>query len=633
MRNYGFIKVGAAIPSVKVADVDYNVGHIKALVDKAVSEGVEVLCFPELSITGYTCQDLFRNQFLIDKAHQSLLDMGDYCRKLPIVVIVGIPLLKDNRLYNSAAVISGGDIHFVNKTHLPNYNEFYEKRWFTPENIDNAPKIFELPSGAKFSVEICEDLWSPIPPSSYATTAGADIVFNLSASDELIGKHQYLLSLIAQQSARGIAGYVYCSAGFGESTQDVVYGGNGIVYENGAQLAHSDRFSLDEQLIMAQIDVEKLRAERLTNTTFGRMQNDSGMDKETIKLDVADTGKPFTLTRNFNPHPFIPSSTDMKESCEEILNIQVMGLAKRLSHTHCKNVVLGISGGLDSTLALLVCVKTFDKLGIDRKGIHCITMPGFGTTTRTHDNAVALMTSLGVSQREISIVPAVEQHFKDLGHDASVHDVTYENSQARYRTMLLMNISNQVGGMVVGTGDLSELALGWCTYNGDHMSMYGVNVSIPKTLVRYLVAYVADHEMDEESRNTLLDIIDTPISPELIPFDENGNIKQKTEDLVGPYELHDFFLYYFLRFGFSPSKIKLMAERAFDGSNGIIYDSTTIDKWLNTFLRRFFSNQFKRSCLPDGPKVGSVSLSPRGDWRMPSDAMSAVWISDIQKKS
>ncbi len=521
----------------------------------------------------------------------------------------------------------------MNKTHLPNYNEFYEKRWFTPENIDNAPKIFELPSGAKFSVEICEDLWSPIPPSSYATTAGADIVFNLSASDELIGKHQYLLSLIAQQSARGIAGYVYCSAGFGESTQDVVYGGNGIVYENGAQLAHSERFSLDEQLIMAQIDVEKLRAERLTNTTFGRMQNDSGMDKETIKLDVADTDKPFTLTRNFNPHPFIPSSTDMKESCEEILNIQVMGLAKRLSHTHCKNVVLGISGGLDSTLALLVCVKTFDKLGIDRKGIHCITMPGFGTTTRTHDNAVALMTSLGVSQREISIVPAVEQHFKDLGHDASVHDVTYENSQARYRTMLLMNISNQVGGMVVGTGDLSELALGWCTYNGDHMSMYGVNVSIPKTLVRYLVAYVADHEMDEESRNTLLDIIDTPISPELIPFDENGNIKQKTEDLVGPYELHDFFLYYFLRFGFSPSKIKLMAERAFDGSNGIIYDSTTIDKWLNTFLRRFFSNQFKRSCLPDGPKVGSVSLSPRGDWRMPSDAMSAVWISDIQKKS
>ncbi len=633
MRNYGFIKVGAAIPSVKVADVDYNVGHIKALVDKAVSEGVEVLCFPELSITGYTCQDLFRNQFLIDKAHQSLLDMGDYCRKLPIVVIVGIPLLKDNRLYNSAAVISGGDIHFVNKTHLPNYNEFYEKRWFTPENIDNAPKIFELPSGAKFSVEICEDLWSPIPPSSYATTAGADIVFNLSASDELIGKHQYLLSLIAQQSARGIAGYVYCSAGFGESTQDVVYGGNGIVYENGAQLVHSERFSLDEQLIMAQIDVEKLRAERLTNTTFGRMQNDSGMDKETIKLDVADTDKPFTLTRNFNPHPFIPSSTDMKESCEEILNIQVMGLAKRLSHTHCKNVVLGISGGLDSTLALLVCVKTFDKFGIDRKGIHCITMPGFGTTTRTHDNAVALMTSLGVSQREISIVPAVEQHFKDLGHDASVHDVTYENSQARYRTMLLMNISNQVGGMVVGTGDLSELALGWCTYNGDHMSMYGVNVSIPKTLVRYLVAYVADHEMDEESRNTLLDIIDTPISPELIPFDENGNIKQKTEDLVGPYELHDFFLYYFLRFGFSPSKIKLMAERAFDGSNGIIYDSTTIDKWLNTFLRRFFSNQFKRSCLPDGPKVGSVSLSPRGDWRMPSDAMSAVWISDIQKKS
>ncbi len=633
MRNYGFIKVASAIPSVKVADVDYNVSRIKSLIDKAVSEGVEVICFPELCITGYTCQDLFRNQFLIDKASQSLASLSDYCQSLPIVVIVGVPMRRDNRLFNAAAVLANGKVHFVNKTHLPNYNEFYEKRWFASEKIDHASTIFELPSGVKFSVEICEDLWSPIPPSSYAAVSGADIVFNLSASDELIGKHQYLLSLISQQSARCIAGYVYCSAGFGESTQDVVYGGNGIVYENGAQLAHSARFSLDEQLITAQIDVEKLRAERQANTTFGRMQNDTSCNAETIHLDLKETDKEFRLTRNFNPHPFIPSSTDMKESCEEILNIQVMGLAKRLVHTHCSNVVLGISGGLDSTLALLVCVKTFDKLGLDRKGIHCITMPGFGTTTRTHDNAVSLMTSLGVTQREISIVPAVNQHFHDLGHDASVHDVTYENSQARYRTMLLMNISNQVGGMVIGTGDLSELALGWCTYNGDHMSMYGVNVSIPKTLVRYLVAYVAEHEVDDTSKVTLMDIIDTPISPELIPFDENGNIKQKTEDLVGPYELHDFFLYYFLRFGFAPSKIRLMAERAFDGSNGIHYDATTIDKWLNTFLRRFFSNQFKRSCLPDGPKVGSVSLSPRGDWRMPSDAVSSAWIENIQKKS
>ncbi len=633
MRNYGFIKVASAIPSVKVADVDYNVSRIKCLIDKAVSEGVEVICFPELCITGYTCQDLFRNQFLIDKASQSLASLSDYCQSLPIVVIVGAPMRRDNRLFNVAAVLANGKVHFVNKTHLPNYNEFYEKRWFASEKIDHASTIFELPSGVKFSVEICEDLWSPIPPSSYAAVSGADIVFNLSASDELIGKHQYLLSLISQQSARCIAGYVYSSAGFGESTQDVVYGGNGIVYENGAQLAHSARFSLDEQLVTAQIDVEKLRAERQANTTFGRMQNDLSCNAETIMLDLKETDMPFRLTRNFNPHPFIPSSTDMKESCEEILNIQVMGLAKRLVHTHCSNVVLGISGGLDSTLALLVCVKTFDKLGLDRKGIHCITMPGFGTTTRTHDNAVSLMTSLGVTQREISIVPAVNQHFHDLGHDASVHDVTYENSQARYRTMLLMNISNQVGGMVIGTGDLSELALGWCTYNGDHMSMYGVNVSIPKTLVRYLVAYVAEHEVDDTSKVTLMDIIDTPISPELIPFDENGNIKQKTEDLVGPYELHDFFLYYFLRFGFAPSKIRLMAERAFDGSNGIHYDATTIDKWLNTFLRRFFSNQFKRSCLPDGPKVGSVSLSPRGDWRMPSDAVSSAWIENIQKKS
>lgn len=633
MRNYGFIKVASAIPSVKVADVDYNVSRIKSIIDKAVSEGVEVICFPELCITGYTCQDLFRNQFLIDKSCQSLASLSDYCQSLPIVVIVGAPVRRDNRLFNAAAVLANGKVHFVNKTHLPNYNEFYEKRWFAAEKIDHVPTIFELPSGVKFSVEICEDLWSPIPPSSYATVAGADIVFNLSASDELIGKHQYLLSLISQQSARCIAGYVYCSAGFGESTQDVVYGGNGIVYENGAQLAHSARFSLDEQLITAQIDVEKLRAERQANTTFGRMQNDTSCNAETIHLDLKETDKEFRLTRNFNPHPFIPSSTDMKESCEEILNIQVMGLAKRLVHTHCSNVVLGISGGLDSTLALLVCVKTFDKLGLDRKGIHCITMPGFGTTTRTHNNAVSLMTSLGVTQREISIVPAVNQHFHDLGHDATVHDVTYENSQARYRTMLLMNISNQVGGMVIGTGDLSELALGWCTYNGDHMSMYGVNVSIPKTLVRYLVAYVAEHEVDDKSKVTLMDIIDTPISPELIPFDENGNIKQKTEDLVGPYELHDFFLYYFLRFGFAPSKIRLMAERAFDGSNGINYDAATIDKWLNTFLRRFFSNQFKRSCLPDGPKVGSVSLSPRGDWRMPSDAVSSAWIENIEKKS
>ncbi len=632
MRNFGFVKVGAAVPFVRVADVEYNVCRIKSMIDRAVKEGVELLCFPELSLTGYTCQDLFRNTHLLDEADAALDRLKDYCRDLPLVVIVGIPVRRDNRLYNSAAVIAGDICHFVNKTYLPNYNEFYEKRWFTPEEIDRSPLIFELPSGVRFGVEICEDLWSPLPPSSYTAAVGADIIFNLSASDELIGKHQYLLSLISQQSARGISGYVYSSAGFGESTQDVVYGGNAIVYENGNQLVHSERFSIEEQLVTAQIDVEKLRAERLTNTTFREVQSHCCGKVEVIKLDMAESTTPFVLSRNFNPHPFIPVATDMKESCEEILNIQVMGLAKRLRHTNCKNVVLGISGGLDSTLALLVCIKTFDKLGLDRHGIHCVTMPGFGTTDRTHDNAVALMGSLGVTQMEINIVPAVEQHFLDLGHDRTVHDVTYENSQARYRTMLLMNISNKVGGLVIGTGDLSELALGWCTYNGDHMSMYGVNVSIPKTLVRHLVAYVADNDVDALSRETLLDIIDTPISPELIPADSEGNISQRTEDLVGPYELHDFFLYYFLRFGFSPSKIRLLAEKAFGGHNGISYDTATIDKWLRIFFSRFFSNQFKRSCLPDGPKVGSVSLSPRGDWRMASDAVAKLWIDDIEKK-
>lgn len=632
MRNFGFVKVGAAVPFVRVADVEYNVCRIKSMIDRAVKEGVELLCFPELSLTGYTCQDLFRNTHLLDEADAALDRLKDYCRDLPLVVIVGIPVRRDNRLYNSAAVIAGDICHFVNKTYLPNYNEFYEKRWFTPEDIERSPLIFELPSGVRFGVEICEDLWSPLPPSSYTAAVGADIIFNLSASDELIGKHQYLLSLISQQSARGISGYVYSSTGFGESTQDVVYGGNAIVYENGNQLVHSERFSIEEQLVTAQIDVEKLRAERLTNTTFREVQSHCCGKVEVIKLDMAESTTPFVLSRNFNPHPFIPVATDMKESCEEILNIQVMGLAKRLRHTNCKNVVLGISGGLDSTLALLVCIKTFDKLGLDRHGIHCVTMPGFGTTDRTHDNAVALMGSLGVTQMEINIVPAVEQHFLDLGHDRTVHDVTYENSQARYRTMLLMNISNKVGGLVIGTGDLSELALGWCTYNGDHMSMYGVNVSIPKTLVRHLVAYVADNDVDAVSRETLLDIIDTPISPELIPADSEGNISQRTEDLVGPYELHDFFLYYFLRFGFSPSKIRLLAEKAFGGHNGISYDTATIDKWLRIFFSRFFSNQFKRSCLPDGPKVGSVSLSPRGDWRMASDAVAKLWIDDIEKK-
>lgn len=633
MHNFGYIKVGAAVPSVRVADVDYNVRQIKKLIDQAVENGVEVLSFPELSITGYTCQDLFRNPYLLDKSDSALLELLAYCQHLPIVVIIGAPVRQDSRLFNSAVVLAGGTYYTINKTYLPNYNEFYEKRWFTSEEVNTSPTLFELPSGIKFGIELCEDLWAPIPPSSYIATAGADIIFNLSATNEILGKHKYLLSLMSQQSARCITGYIYSSAGFGESTQDVIYGGNCIIYENGKLLARSQRFILDDQLITAQIDVERLRSERLNNTTFAHAQSSIHEKSVVIPLDVETPDSPFVLERVYNPYPFVPKSEVITESCEEIFNIQVLGLAKRLQHTNCKNVVIGISGGLDSTLALLVCAKTFDKLGFDRRGIHGITMPGFGTTDRTHTNAVALMNSLGITQREINIAPAVKQHFHDIDHDDNLHDVTYENSQARYRTMLLMDIANQVGGMVIGTGDLSELALGWCTYNGDHMSMYAVNVSIPKTLIRCLLLYVADNTIDGESKSTLLDIIDTPISPELTPADDHDNIKQKTEDIVGPYELHDFFLYHFMRFAFSPSKLLLIAQKAFDGSQGPEYDESTIRKWLIVFCRRFFSQQFKRSCLPDGPKVGTVSLSPRGDWRMPSDASVELWLRDCEKNS
>lgn len=485
--------------------------------------------------------------------------------------------------------------------------------------------------GVIFGVEICEDVWAPTPPSNHLALAGADIIFNLSASDELIGKHDYLLSLLSNQSARTMSGYVYSSVGFGESTQDVVYGGNALIYENGKLLAKGERFSLQPQLQTAQIDVEYLRSERRMNTTFTNAQRRMiHEDIRFIDADVVDHHD-FVLERTINPHPFIPQSGDMERSCNEIFSIQVMGLARRIVHTHAKTVVVGVSGGLDSTLALLVCVKTFDKLGMDRKGIVGVTMPGFGTTDRTYHNAVSLMNSLGVTIREISIAKSVTQHFEDIGHDMQVHDVTYENGQARERTQILMDLSNQLGGLVIGTGDLSELALGWATYNGDHMSMYGVNASIPKTLIKYLVEFAA-RTVDDKSASTLFDIIATPISPELIPADENGNIKQKTEDLVGPYELHDFFLYYFLRCGFSPRKIFMLACHVFDGTRpqeGVsIYSEETIRHWLRTFCRRFFAQQFKRSCLPDGPKVGSVSLSPRGDWRMPTDAQSALWLEE-----
>ena len=643
--KYGFATVAAAVPRVKVADTHYNILAIEEQIAIANSRGVELIVFPELSITGYSCQDLFHSQLLLEKAEEALMHLLDFSRKLDIISVVGMPVAVGDILLNCAVVVQQGVIiGIVPKTFLPNYGEFYEKRWFcsaldihsqtiyiagSPITITPEPKVFTTYDGLKFGIEICEDLWSPLPPSNNLTLAGADIIVNLSASDELIGKHQYLRQLISQQSARTLSAYVYSSCGFGESTQDVVYGGNAIIAENGRMLFESERFCKEPQLGIAQIDIDRLRSERRSNTTFTLAQRTaSAVD---IKTRQPEEMTEFRLVRDIDPTPFIPKSDDMKHSCEEILNIQTSGLAKRLDHTGCKHVVVGISGGLDSTLALLVCVRTFDYLSLDRKGIHGITMPGFGTTDRTHLNAVNLMESLGVTVHEISIAKSVTQHFEDIGHDSAKHDVTYENSQARERTQILMDMANRVGGLVVGTGDLSELALGWATYNGDHMSMYGVNASIPKTLIRHLVRYVADNDVDAQSRLTLLDIIDTPISPELIPADENGNISQKTEDLVGPYELPDFFLYHYLRFGYRPAKLFLMATVAFDGHDPSVsaYDHDTIKHWLKTFFRRFFAQQFKRSCLPDGPKVGSVSLSPRGDWRMPSDASCSLWLEEI----
>ena len=634
--KYGFVNVAAAVPMVKVADVDYNVQQVESLIAQAEGRGVEVIVFPELCITGYTCQDLFKEQLLLDRAEQGVIMLLDFTRKLDVISIVGAPVVINGLLYNCAVVIQGGNIlGIVPKTYLPNYAEFYEKRWFASAQdlnpidlyfagnsvrVSAEPQVFVTSDGMKFGVEICEDVWAPIPPSNNLALAGADIIFNLSASDELIGKHAYLKSLLAQQSARTVSGYVYASCGFGESTQDVVYGGNALIYENGKLLVEGSRFSIQPQIQMCQIDIEKLRVERRQNTTFINAQR--GAVAREIQCRLI-TPRDFELLRQIDSHPFIPKEEDMQSSCEEILNIQVAGLAKRLYHINGTKAVIGISGGLDSTLALLVTVKAFDKLALDRRGIIGITMPGFGTTDRTHNNAVKLMETLGVTIREINIAKAVTQHFEDIGQSAKVHDVTYENSQARERTQILMDVANKENAIVVGTGDLSELALGWATYNGDHMSMYGVNAGIPKTLIRFLVSYVAG----EMATETLLDIIDTPISPELIPADEQGNIKQKTEDLVGPYELHDFFIYYFLRYGFSPKKISLLAQRAFAD----IYDEETIKKWLTTFCRRFFNQQFKRSCLPDGPKVGSVSLSPRGDWRMPSDASSSLWMKECEE--
>lgn len=646
----GMIKVAAAIPQVRVADVSFNTNEIENIMVRAEGLGVAVLCFPELSLTAYTCQDLFAQQLLLDEAESAMLKLIEFSRNLNVAVIVGVPFRFDNVLLNCAAVIQGGKVHgIVPKTYLPNYKEFYEQRWFAsstvvPEgstirfcgqNVPVSPDLIFRINDVKFAIEICEDLWAPIPPSSLLAIKGAEIIFNPSASNDIIGKHAYLCSLVSGQSARGICGYVYASAGFGESSQDVVYGGKAMIAENGHFLNESLRFSMEPQLTISEIDVERLRSERRQNTTFAKTMEQFvsyAGKKEMIDIETdIFRQENVALTREVNPRPFVPQGDELDARCEEILCIQSDGLAKRIAHTNAKTVVIGVSGGLDSTLALLVCTNAFDRLGLNRKGIVGVTMPGFGTTGRTYTNALTLMESLGITIREIGIAEAVSQHFKDLGHNPDLHDVTYENSQARERTQILMDVANQMNGFVVGTGDLSELALGWATYNGDHMSMYAVNASIPKTLVKHLVNWVALNVADDTSRNTLLDIIETPISPELIPADKNGNITQKTEDLVGPYELHDFFLYYMLRFGFRPSKVYRLAKRAFDGHmDGISYDDATIHKWMSVFYRRFFNQQFKRSCLPDGPKVGSCSLSPRGDWRMPSDAVSTEWLKECE---
>ena len=638
--NERFIRVAAAIPKVKVADCEYNAAEIVNCIQKATDNHVQIVVFPELSITGYSCSDLFQQDSLLRASQIALNKIVVSTARENIVSIVGMPLQTDNMLLNVAVVLQAGRIlGIVPKSYLPNYKEFYEKRWFSSAFEIQTKEIsigrqqvpigndllFETPNG-KFGIELCEDLWAPIPPSSCLTLKGAEIIFNLSASNECTGKHNYLCSLLSNQSARTIAGYVYSSCGFGESSTDVVFGGNGIIYENGTLLNKTERFHIGQQLSVADIDMAKIRHERRQNTTFSACKNQY---KDTARAIRTDTLPLFAekTCRKIQPYPFLPDNKDAHERYDEILSIQSAALCQRMAHTKCKNVVVGISGGLDSTLALLICVKAFDHLKIDRKGILGVTMPGFGTTTRTKNNAEALMEALGISSRKIDIRDACAQHFKDIHHTPEQHDIVFENTQARERTQLLMDIANQVNGMVIGTGDMSEMALGWATYNGDHMSMYAVNCGVPKTLIRHLVQFIAEKNNEESVKNILFDIIQTPISPELLPASGNDTIEQCTEDIVGPYELHDFFLFNMLRYGMSPSDILDSAEIAFAG----VYDRGTIKKWIKTFIRRFFSQQYKRSCMPDGPKVGSIALSPRGDWRMPSDACATIWLNELEE--
>lgn len=634
MKN-GFVKVAAATPDIRVADVEFNTQNIINAMEEAQKNGAKILVFPELCVTGYTCSDLFDHSVLLKASRKALLEIAENTNDKDMLVFVGAPLEVNGKLYNVAAAMNQGEIiGFTTKTFLPNYGEFYEMRQFTPgpqtvreitfegKKIPFGPQILFQAEGMEelvVAAEICEDVWSPVPPSIQAALEGATVIVNCSASDETIGKDTYRRALISGQSARLISGYIYANAGEGESTTDLVFGGHNIIAENGTVLKESSRYV--NEIIYSEIDLQRITGERRKNTTF------QPLDEETlvrVPFTVEET-KTF-LTRTFPKKPFVPSDEQTRaQRCEEILTIQAMGLKKRLAHTNARTAVVGISGGLDSTLALLVTARAFDMLGRDKKDIIAVTMPCFGTTDRTYQNACEMSKKVGATLIEVPIADAVNIHFRDIGHDPEDHSVTYENCQARERTQVLMDIANKTWGMVIGTGDLSELALGWATYNGDHMSMYGVNASVPKTLVRHLVKYAADDTKDEALKNVLYDVLDTPVSPELLP-PKDGDIAQKTEDFVGPYELHDFFLYFMLRFGYEPSKIFRIACMTFDGE----YDKETIFKWLETFCRRFFSQQFKRSCLPDGPKVGTVALSPRGDWRMPSDACVAVWMKDLE---
>lgn len=634
----GFVKVAAATPDIRVADVRYNTEKICEAIEAASDERAKILVFPELCITGYTCGDLFTQDVLLKEAKTALLKIAKFTSDKDILIFAGLPLCVDGKLYNVAAALNRGEVlGLTTKTFLPNYAEFYEMRQFTPGPEKAREILFEgslIPFGPQIlfqattmeelivSAEICEDVWSPIPPSIDAAMEGATVIVNCSASSETVGKERYRRELIQGQSARLIAGYIYANAGEGESTTDLVFGGHNLIAENGAVLKESRRFRND--IIYSEIDINRLLGERRQNTTF-RTSGERSLMRVPFYMEIEKTA----LTRHFPKQPFVPvNEKERARRCEEILTIQAMGLKKRLAHTHAKSAVVGISGGLDSTLALLVTARAFEMLGRDKKEIIAVTMPCFGTTDRTYQNACKMAVQLGAELKEVGIADAVSVHFRDIGHDPQDHSVTYENSQARERTQVLMDIANEMGGMVIGTGDMSELALGWATYNGDHMSMYGVNASVPKTLVRHLVKYAADATKDNRLKEVLYDVLDTPVSPELLP-PKDGNIAQKTEDLVGPYELHDFFLYYMVRFGYEPSKIYRLAAETFGDS----YDNVTILKWLETFCRRFFSQQFKRSCLPDGPKVGTVALSPRGDWRMPSDACVAVWLKDLENIS